>query len=286
MTADWRHLFPFSPNHLDLDGHRLHYVDEGPRHGRPVLFVHGNPTWSFAWRACISAVRETRRAIAPDHLGCGLSDKPKDGPYRLADRIAALERLVLALDLRDVTLVVHDWGGAIGFGMAARHPDRIGRLVVTNTAAFRSRHMPWRIAAARVPGLGALAVRGLNGFSAAAMRMATAKGLGADVTQGYLAPYDSWAHREAVLRFVEDIPTQHNHPSWPTLLDVEAGLAQFADRPAVIAWGELDWCFTPSYREEWQRRLPGAAVHRYEDAGHLLMEDAQDRLVSLIAGFA
>ena len=276
----WRDLYPFAPHPLAVGPHTLHYVDEGA--GRPVLFVHGNPTWSFYWRDLIQAVRGTHRAVAIDHLGCGLSDKPQDGPYRLRDRIDHLEQLVLALDLREVTLVVHDWGGAIGFGMAARQPDRIARLCVFNTAAWPSTRMPWRIAACRIPGLGPLGVRGLNGFAGAALRMATEKGLAPEVKAGLVAPYDSWANRVAVQRFVEDIPMSPSHPSWATLTEVAAGIAQFRDRPARIAWGERDWCFTPAFRAEWEERLPNAQVHRYEDAGHYVIEDAKERVAPLL----
>ncbi len=152
MAEAWRAEYPFESHYLPTPAGRIHYVDEG--RGRPVLFVHGNPTWSFYWRRAVAAAAPTHRAVAIDHLGCGLSDKPQDWGYRLADHVENLERLVLHLDLSNITLVVHDWGGAIGFGVATRHPDRFRDFVVTNTAAFRAPHIPFRIAACRVPGLG------------------------------------------------------------------------------------------------------------------------------------
>lgn len=281
-SPDWRALYPFESRWLDADGGRLHYVDEGE--GRPVLFVHGNPTWSFYWREALVALRGSHRVIALDHIGCGLSDKPQAWPYRLADHVANLERLLLALDLRDVTLVVHDWGGAIGFGAAGRHPERFSRFFVTNTAAFPSPRIPLRIAACRIPGFGALAVRGFNGFAGAAVHMATERGLDPAVRAGLLAPYDAWASRIATLRFVEDIPMAPSHPSWDTLKGVEANLAKLAG-PMHLAWGERDWCFSPAFREDWQRRFPAAAVTRYEDAGHYVMEDARERIVPLLREF-
>jgi haloalkane dehalogenase len=282
--VSWRELYPFQSHYLDVGGHKLHYVDEGA--GRPVLCVHGNPTWSFMWREVVKALRGTHRVVAPDHLGCGLSDKPQDWPYRLRGHIDNLERLVLALDLRDVTLVVHDWGGAIGMGLAGRQPDRIARIAVMNTAAFPSRAMPWRIAACRIPALGPLAVRGLNGFAGAAVHMATERGLAPDVRDGYLAPYDTWANRIATLRFVQDIPMSDAHPSMATLKEVEAGLSRLADKPMLIAWGEKDWCFTPAFRAEWERRFPRARVVRFEDAGHYVIEDARERVVELLGELA
>lgn len=281
----WRALYPFSSHHLDASGHRLHYLDEGPRDAPPVLLVHGNPTWSFLWRELVLALRDRFRVVAPDHLGCGLSDKPQGWPYRLAGHVANLERLVEALDLRDLALGVHDWGGAIGLGMAVRQPERVSRLVVFNTAAFRSRAIPRRIAACRLPVFGPLAVRGLNAFSRAATFMATARGLPPAVAEGYLAPYGSWAERVAVLRFVQDIPLAPSHPSYATLVEVEEGLTRLADRPALLLWGERDWCFTPAFRAEWQRRFPAAEVHALAEAGHLVTEDARGEVVRLVRGF-
>lgn len=279
-AVDWRSEYPFESHFLGVDGGQLHYVDEGS--GRPVLFVHGNPTWSFYWRAGVSAMRETHRAIAVDHLGCGLSDKPQEWPYRLAGHIDNLERLVLALDLRDITLVVHDWGGAIGFGVATRHPDRFRDFVVTNTAAFRAPSIPIRIAMCRIPGLGELAVRGLNGFAAAATVMATEKGLSPAAKAGLLAPYGSWTDRIATHRFVLDIPMNAAHPSWETLAAIEAGLPALAAKPMRLVWGERDWCFTPWFRQEFERRFPHARSFPLADIGHYVAEDARDVLVGHI----
>lgn len=280
----WRDLYPFASHFHEVGGRRVHYVDEGA--GPVVVCVHGNPTWSFYWRNVIQALAPTHRVIAIDHLGCGLSDKPEDGPYRLADHVARLTSLVATLDLRDITLLMHDWGGAIGMGAAVADPSRYTRFGVFNTAAFPSARIPWRIAMCRVPGLGPLGVRGLNGFAGAAITMGTEKGLAPDVAAGLLAPYDSWANRVAVQRFVEDIPMDPSHPSWKTLADIEAGLAQFKDHPMVIGWGEKDWCFTPLFRQEWERRFPKAEVHKFADCGHYVIEDAKDRLIPIIRAFA
>ena len=281
----WRALYPFTSHWIDVGGHALHYLDEGPRDAPCVLLLHGNPTWSFYWREAIRGLRDEFRVVAPDHLGCGLSDKPGDWCYRLSGHVQNLERLALGLDLRDLTLGLHDWGGAIGMGLAARHPDRISRLIVLNTAAFRSSALPLRIAVCRIPGLGALAVRGLNGFLRASFHMATEKGLDSIVRQGYLAPYRSWRDRVALLRFVQDIPLRPEHPSWPALVEIEQALAGFQGRPMLIVWGERDFCFTPDFRREWERRFPDAEVHPIPDAGHYVLEDAGDRAVEVMRRF-
>lgn len=275
--VDWKAEYPFGSHFLNTPAGRIHYVDEG--HGRPVLFVHGNPTWSFYWRAPIVEMRTTHRAVAIDHLGCGLSDKPQSWSYQLADHVKNLEALIEALDLRDITLVVHDWGGAIGLGAAVAQPHRFRDFVITNTAAFRSPHIPIRIAACRIPLLGELAVRGANGFAGAAVHMATVKGLSPTARAGLLAPYGNWADRIATHRFVLDIPMDDRHPSWETLTAIEAGLPALAHKPMRLVWGEDDWCFTPWYRQQFEAHFPHAQSFPLPGIGHYVAEDARDELV-------
>lgn len=277
--------YPFASHFLDLEGHRYHYLDEGE--GETLLFVHGNPTWSFAWRHLVRELSPAYRTIAIDHIGCGFSDKPQDYGYTLENHIGNLVRFIEALDLNQITLIAHDWGGAIGLGAAAKRPERFSRFVLMNTAAFRSNRIPWRIAACRVPVLGPLAVRGLNLFSLAATWMAVnnRKRMTKEVRQGFLAPYNSWANRVAVLRFVQDIPLKPSHPSYQTLLEVEEGLSTFQASPMKLIWGMQDWCFTPAFLREFQQRFPHADVTEIEDAGHYVFEDAREELPGLIREF-
>lgn len=286
VVAPFAAEFPFELRFLDVGPGALHYVDEGPRDGETLLCVHGNPSWSFLWRRLIGGLRAERRVVAPDHLGCGLSDKPRGWTYRLADHVANLERFVCELDLREITLVVHDWGGAIGFGMAARQPTRIARLVVTNTAAFPG-PMPLRIALCRTPLLGELLVRRFHAFARAALVMAVEKRerMTPAIQRGFLAPYPDAASRVAQWRFVRDIPSSPKHPSFATLLEIERSLARFRGLPALIAWGERDFCFTPRFRREWEERLPRAESHPFEDAGHYLLEDAHERILPCLKDF-
>jgi len=283
--AGFAELYPFASHRLELDAGAYHYLDEGPRDGAPLLCVHGNPTWSFYWRRIVSGFRRTHRVVAPDHIGCGLSDKPQDWGYRLAEHVDNLERLVLALDLRRITLVMHDWGGAIGMGLALRQPERIARLVVTNTAAFPDARVPLRIRVCRAPLLGSFLVRRLNAFSGLLPVFGTERRLAPEVRRGLLLPYDSYAHRVAVHGFVRDIPSSPEHESYPELERIEAGLATFRDRPTCIVWGERDWCFTPRFRQQWERRFPDARVHRIEDAGHLVLEDAPEEVEEVLRTF-
>jgi haloalkane dehalogenase len=278
--------WPYPPrSHLLRSGLRMHFVDEGPRDGDVLLCVHGNPSWGYLFRPLIAGLSERWRLVVPDHLGCGLSDQPRDPRYRLAQHVDNLEQLVLALGLRELTLVLHDWGGAIGMGLAARQPERVRRLVLMNTAAFRSPRIPLRIAACRWPLVGELALLGGNAFVRAALSMAVERPLNSDARAAYLAPFPSWASRRAQLAFVRDIPLDDAHPSWPTLVEIERSLERFADRPCLLVWGERDWCFTPAFRDEWLRRFPRAESCALPDAGHWLLEDEPARVVEAVRAF-
>ncbi len=288
----WRSLYPFESHWLELEGARLHYLDEGPpadsrAAGETLLCVHGNPTWSFYWRRIATAFRQECRVIAPDHVGCGLSDKPQDYPYTLDRHIDNLLALIERLDLRDITLLAHDWGGAIGLGAATRQPQRFARIVLFNTGAFPPPFIPFRIRLCRVPLLGTLAVRGLNAFAKAALWMATARpeNFTAEVKQGFLAPYDSWANRVAIDAFVKDIPAHGGHPTWKLLEKIERDLRLLDDKPAMFIWGMRDWCFTPMCLERLLESLPAAEVHRLEDASHYVVEDAHELIGPLLEQF-
>jgi pimeloyl-ACP methyl ester carboxylesterase len=285
-------LYPFAEHWLELEpGIRMHYVDEGPRDAPVVLMLHGNPTWSFYWRRLIFALRATHRVIAPDHIGCGKSDKPDDHryAYRLARRIADIETLVAALDLRDITLMVHDWGGMIGLGWADRHPESVLRLVLLNTAAFGlppSKRMPSSLRLARDTRVGAVLVRGLNAFARGATRLCvTRRPLSADVRDGLIAPYDSWANRRAVLRFVQDIPLAPGDPGFDIVTGIGERVGQFDDRPVLICWGARDFVFDDHFLRVWQQKLPHAEVHRFADAGHYVLEDAGEEIEALVRRF-
>jgi haloalkane dehalogenase len=271
-VAPFRELYPFAHHGFETPAGWLHYLDEGAGEA-PLLCVHGNPTWSFYFRRVVLEFKPTHRVIAVDHLGCGLSDKPQDWRYDLEGHIDNLEALVLALDLTNITLVLHDWGGAIGMGLAVRQPERIGRILLHNTAAFPSPDLPLRIAASRWPVVGPLLLRGLGAFSRAAITQAVERPLAPAVKRGLLAPYGTWHDRIAQWKFVKDIPMSPAHPTFATLASVDAGLAQLADKPMAIAWGKRDWCFTPKYIPRWLERFPAAQLLEVEDAGHYLLED-------------
>ncbi len=265
----------------------MHYLDEGQGNGSPILLLHGNPTWSFFYRKLILAIREHGRCIAPDHIGCGLSDKPRYPAfgYDLKAHSANVLSLIDHLGIDRVRLVVHDWGGAIGLAAFRNMPERIEKIVLLNTAAFPSRDIPARILLCRLPVIGSLLVRGLNGFARPATRMAVKQTLAPEIKEGFLFPYDNWKNRVAVWRFVRDIPYEPDHPSMPLLSETEQSLNRYTQTPAMACWGMKDFCFHPGFLEEWEKHWPHLKSHRIEQAGHYLLDDAFEACRSKIEPF-
>ncbi|MBC8160365.1 MAG: alpha/beta fold hydrolase [Roseiflexaceae bacterium] len=261
----------------------MNYVDEGS--GPVVLMVHGNPTWSFYYRRLIMALRQTHRVIVPDHIGCGLSDKPQNYPYRLTNHIDNLGLLLRHLAVDEADMIVHDWGGAIGMGYAVRRELRVRRMVVLNTAAFLSPNIPLRIAVCKLPGFGQLAVRGFNAFAGMATVMAVETPMPADVKAGYLFPYRTYHDRIATLRFVQDIPMHRFHPTWGVIDAIDHQLGMFRDTPMQILWGGRDWCFDDSFLQGWMQRFPAASVTRFDQAGHYVLEDAGAEIEQRVVRF-
>jgi pimeloyl-ACP methyl ester carboxylesterase len=281
-------LYPFSPKSFRTPGGaRMSFLDEGPRGDEAVLMLHGNPTWSFYFRELVKELSGTIRCVAPDHVGMGLSEKPAGYRYTLESRIADVEALAAELGLRRIHLVVHDWGGAIGFGVATRNPGRVGRIVIQNTAAFPSARIPARIALCRTPYLGAFIVRGMNGFAEPATWMAMAsRRLTWDERRGYLHPYGSWSSRIGVHRFVRDIPLEAGHPSRQALETIARALPALSGHTKLVVWGAKDFCFDETFLSRWREIYPEARVDRLERAGHYVLEDsggeAQARIVDFL----
>jgi haloalkane dehalogenase len=290
MKQPYRHLYPFQSRFMSINGHRYHYVDEG--RGPAVLMLHGNPTWSFYYRHLIAALAPGHRVVAPDHIGCGLSDKPGAHAYgyRLEDRVADLEAFIHRL-MPDtpLTLVVHDWGGMIGMAFALRHLNKIQRLVITNTSGFlppAGKPIPLRLRLLRnMPSFAGPAVLGLNIFARAALIMAARRRLPRDVRRGLIAPYDRPKNRIATLRFVQDIPLSDGDPSFALVKSVDDQLHRLRHLPMLICWGKHDFVFDLDYFHEWQRRFPDAEAHLFEDAGHYLLEDEPRAVTATIQDF-
>ena len=282
--------YPFKSHYFDLHGLKYHYLDEGQ--GEPVIMLHGNPSWSFYYRHLVRELRNDFRVIAPDHIGCGLSDKPADSQYSytLAQRVADLDAFLSHLDLSsNITLVLHDWGGMIGMAWAAARQNRVARLVLMNTAAFHlppAKKLPLALKICRETQFGAFLVQGLNLFArGAAFVGCQRQRMPAELRKAYCAPYDNWQHRVATLRFVQDIPLSQEDPGYDLISQVEKQLTLFAERPVCICWGEKDFVFDQHFLAEWRKYLPQAEVHSFPDCGHYILEDARDEVLPIIRNF-
>jgi len=275
--------YPFESHFIDVKGGKYHYIDEGE--GSPIVMVHGNPTWSFYYRKLIKEFSKTNRVICPDHLGCGLSDKPQDYSYRLEKHIDNLEQLLLSLHLRNITLIVHDWGGAIGMGVAVKHTSRIKSIVLLNTAAYSINRIPFRISLCRIPFLGSFMIRHLNIFALCATFMAPIKKLTTIAKKGLLLPYNNYENRVAINAFVQDIPMSPENPSYEVLLEIEHGLWMFRDIPICIVWGMKDWCFNKDFLARWLLYFPQASLLELNNTGHYILEDSPDEVITFIRRF-
>lgn len=282
--------FPFARNYINRNGHQYHYVNEGQ--GSPVVMVHGNPSWSFYYRNLVTALSENHQCIVPDHIGCGFSDKPDDDgyDYTLANRIDDLDALLEHLGVKEnITLVVHDWGGMIGMGFAARYPERVKRLVVLNTGAFHlpeAKKLPPALWLGRNSLLGTVLVRGFNAFSGIASFIGVKrKPMEKGIRQAYVAPFNSWKNRISTLRFIQDIPLKPGDRNYQLVSDIAQSLDKFKAVPMLICWGLKDFVFDKHFLAEWQQRFPDAQVHAFDDCGHYILEDASEEVVPLVKDF-
>ena len=220
LTNDLKELYPFKSNYFDINGSQYHYVDEG-QGDKTIVMVHGNPTWSFYYRDIIKDLSKKYRVIAVDHFGCGLSDKPLDYEYTLENRISDLSKLISFLKLDKYSMIVHDWGGAIGFGHAVNNVESIEKMIILNTAAFRSKRIPFTINLCKLKHFGPFIVKYFNAFCYPATFMTTKRSLSPLEKKGYLFPYQGVGNREAISEFVQDIPLKEDHRSYNTLKEIE-----------------------------------------------------------------
>ena len=304
-VADWTFdgTWPFEPKWFDSPDGRMHYVDVGPTDGRPVVMVHGNPTWGYLYRNFIPALVETgHRAIVPDHLGFGRSDKPPDPElYRVPRHAERLDALLESLDLRGATVVPQDWGGPIGLYWATRHPERVDGLFILNTYAHGFRRealppgkdkipLPLPLRFFRTPVVGELLVKGLDAFKRGFLfgqGVVHRDRLTPTMKRAYRDVHAGWSERTPILVFPREIPVTGEGPVVAMTTEIEAGLKQyFRSKPVHITWAMKDVAFLPIYLDTlWLDTFPEATVTRLEDAGHYLQEDAHERIVPELVSF-
>lgn len=303
-SVDWTFdgTWPFEPKWHEAPEGKMHFVDEGARDGRPVVLVHGNPTWGYLYREFIPAlVAAGNRAIVPDHLGFGRSEKPGEPDlYRVTRHAQRLEALLESLDLRGAVLVAHDWGGPTGLPWAARHPDRVAGLFLVNTLAHSFRRevlpagrqrvpLPLPLHLFRTPALGELLVQGLDAFKPLMFRLAIERKerLTPPVRRAYRDVHRGWSERAAMLMFARQVPTRASGPVDQLNRETEEVLRKhFRSKPVSILWGVRDRVLLPAYVDSlWLDTFPAANVTLIDDAGHFVQEDAPERAVPLLTRF-
>ena len=296
-TTDWTFngSWPYEPKWFDSQDGRMHYIDEGPKSGQPVILVHGNPTWGYLYRNFIGPLTEKGyRVIVPDHLGFGRSEKPDNAElYTVPKHAERFETLMKSLNLKNAVLVPHDWGGPISFLWAVRNPDLLKGLFILNTGAYvvrKKEEKPFVLSLISVKGLGEVLVRGLDLFKKCMLfgaGIVKHERITNQIKEAYLAPHPNCSSRTSVLAFPRQIPTEPNHKLADYFEFLEQGLIQFfRKKPVKIMWGLQDIAWRPHVlEEEWHRILPNASVMRIEDAGHYVQEDAYELIVPQLLEF-
>jgi pimeloyl-ACP methyl ester carboxylesterase len=278
-----RSEYPFAHRWAELPGgRRMHYVDEGS--GETILFVHGTPTWSFEWRHLVRGLSATHRCVAPDLLGFGLSARPRDFAYTPAAHAEAIRQFADALDLRDITLVVHDFGGPIALPLALE-PGRVRRLVLLNTWAWSFADDADMVKKAKLAGsgLGRWLYRHLN-FSLKVIvpsAYGDRKKLTPAIHRQYLAPFpDAWSRGAVLWPLAKALLASGEH--YDSLWRQREKLKAI---PTLIVWGMKDSAFRPTQLARWKEALPAAQVVELPDAGHWPHEEAPDEVLAAMRAF-
>lgn len=270
-------LYPFESRFADVAGSRVHYIDEGE--GPTLLLLHGNPTWSFLYREIVAGLRDRFRCIAVDHPGFGLSSPAPGYGFTPAEHAKVLEAFIAELDLTDVTMMVQDWGGPIGFAAATREPDRFSGFVIGNTWAWPKSDPGTQVFSRFLGGpIGGYLITRRNLFVEriipAGVRL---KKLSKPVMDAYRGPFPTPQSRRPVHVFPHEILA-----SRPFLAEVERGLPALADRRALLVWPTRDVAFRVTERRRWESAFPDHRTVMLEGAGHYIQEDAPAEIVAAI----
>ena len=287
LNGDFGGTFPFEPRFFDADGVRLHYVDEGPADAPPVLFVHGNPTWSYMWRQPIAELSSKgHRCVAFDHMGFGRSDKPPQlSAYSLERHVGNALTLIDALDLTGITLVAHDWGGPIGLGALLQRPERLRRVVLMNTWAWElPSFLPPFLREFRTEGLGEILALGGNLFVESMPGGMHRRDADPMMMEAYRSPFPDYWSRAGTLAFQREIPLTERDRSARLMASIHDQLAEVS-APVKLVWGMRDPVFQPVFLEQWRELFPNAQTVELADASHFLVEDSPDAVTAAIEDF-
>lgn len=273
--------FEFTSHFQTVHGARMHYVDTGS--GAPILFLHGNPSWSYLWRTIIPWLSPQARCIAPDLIGMGHSDKP-DLDYRFFDHVAYLDAFIEALDLDDVILVGHDWGSALGLHWARRHPDRVRGIALMEPILFPYRWSdfprPFRgvFRLLRMPVVGWVIISGLNGFVELVLPSASKTRLPRAVMNHYRAPYPTPASRRAVRQWPREIPIAGRPADVAAAVQAYNDYLQQTDCPKWLAYGRPGGIIRSAARTWCHRHLAQLTLVDLGPGLHFLPEEHPERI--------
>lgn len=276
MGPEWldRKEYPFGSHFYNTKLGKMHYLDEGE--GDPIVFIHGNPSWSFQFRNVIKQLSKTHRCIAPDLIGFGLSDKPGDWSYLPKEHAKIVDEFLESLDLHDITMVVGDWGGPIGLSYAIDHPDRIKNLVITNTWLWSVKNDWYYQAFSKFVGgpIGKILIDLRNFFARDIVRMASGKKPSKEVHNHYLKPLENKHERKGSWVFPGQVVG-----SWEWLDSLWDRRDAMKDKKILLVWGLRDIAFREKELKTWSKAFPNAKVVRFKDAGHFIAEEMPDQLV-------
>ncbi len=274
--------FPFTPNFMEINGFNMHYIDEGK--GEPILCHHGMPTWSYLYRNFIMELKKDYRVIAPDAMGFGKSDVPQDKPYLLKQHVDNLTKLILKLDLTELTLIFQDWGGPLSLGFAVDYPERIKRLVIMNTSigVMKEGSKSWYY---RMEKLGKYEKYIKNTGGIIRMGIYNKGKVTPTLLNAYNAPFPRDEYYIGSLAWPKDIPVGNSHPSAKPMIHIRKNLHKLLDKPKILIWGMKDPIFPTWTIDWWNKIYPGIETYKIENASHFLQEDAPELIISLIKDF-
>jgi cis-3-alkyl-4-acyloxetan-2-one decarboxylase len=287
LDGDFRGTFPFESRFLRAGKISLHYVDEGPADAAPLLFLHGNPTWSYLWRRPLADLSAGgHRCVALDHMGFGRSEKPpRMSAYTLERHVENTLAVIDELDLRDVTLVAHDWGGPIGLGAFLERPERLRAAVLMNTWAWElPSWLPPFLREFRREGLGEILALGGNLSVESIPGGMSRRDPDPVMMEAYRAPFPDYWSRAGTLAFQREIPLTERDRSAPMIASIHERLPGL-DVPVLLVWGMRDPVFQPVFLDQWRELFPRAEVAEIEDASHFVVEDRPDAVTAAIERF-
>jgi haloalkane dehalogenase len=273
-------LYPFHSSFVEIEGNRIHYVDEGS--GPTLLLLHGNPTWSFLYRHIITQLSRQFRCVAVDYPGFGLSSARRGYSFKPREHSIVLERLVLALDLREIGLMVQDWGGPIGLGFAGRRPDLIRALVICNTWAWPAqgtKRLEWFSKIVGGP-IGRFLILNFNAFVNLLVPSGVSRRLSPAEMRAYRGPFPTQASRLPTAIFPKEILHSREY-----LAEVESGLGRLSHKPTLILWGDRDNAFRDRERERFEMLFPNHRTRILKGAKHFVQEEAPKEICDELIAF-